>query len=412
MASPLALVGQTTPDPEKGLSVGDDLKPSDSIDNEATSTSGSLRSSSQEKAAIPEHDATNKDNVDPNIVFWDGPDDDENPMNWPAKRKIINVVLVSTWTFVTPLASSMVAPGTLDILRDFGSDDITLGAFIVSIFILGYAVGPLFIAPLSELYGRIPIYFVMNMLFVAWTLACAFAPNLGALLVFRFFQGVAGVTPLTIGSGTISDLIPNEKRGKYMSAYSIGPLLGPCVGPIAGAYLVQATNWRWVFRVLSIASGVMTFITYFVMRESYAPVLLQRKVKRLQKETGNMQLRSKLDKGLSPREIFLRAIVRPTKMLLFSPIVFLLSLYMAIVYGYLYLLFTTITAVYEQEYGFSQGSAGLAYLGMLKTRDEKSRRSLMLPFRHRYWNDDRSLRLWSHLRQASHENGREAWRRA
>lgn len=100
------------------------------------------------------------------------------------------------------------------------------------------------------------------------------------------------------------------------------------------------------------------------MRESYAPIVLRRKVQRMEKESGNEKLRSKLDSGLPPREIFLRAIVRPTKMLLFSPIVFLLSLYMAVVYGYLYLLFTTITALFEQSYGFSQGSAGLAYLGI------------------------------------------------
>lgn len=170
---------------------------------------------------------TEQGSEDPNIVFWDGPDDPENPMNWPSKLKIINVTLVSTWTFLTPLASSMVAPGILNILRDFHSDSATLGSFVVSIYILGYALGPLVVAPMSEIYGRLPVYHVCNGLFVVWTLACAFAPSLGALLVFRFFQGAVGVCALTIGSGTISDLIPTEKRGKFMSVYSIGPLLGP-----------------------------------------------------------------------------------------------------------------------------------------------------------------------------------------
>jgi len=168
-----------------------------------------------------------EDEKDTDTVFWDGPDDPENPMNWSPKLKIFNVVQVSAWTLLTPLASSMVAPGTLDILTDFNSTNITLGSFIVSIFLLGYTVGPLIIAPLSEMYGRIPLYHACNALFVVWSIACAFAPNLGALLAFRFFQGAVGVCPLTIGSGTISDLIPNEKRGKYMSMYSIGPLLGP-----------------------------------------------------------------------------------------------------------------------------------------------------------------------------------------
>lgn len=178
-----------------------------------------------EKSQPVTSDVTAQD--DPNIVFWDSPDDAQNPMNWPNKLKIINVVFVSAWTLLTPLASSMVAPGTLVILREFNSTSITLGSFIVSIYILGYALGPLFVAPMSEIYGRLPIYHACNWMFVVWTLACAFAPNLSSLLVFRFFQGAFGVCPLTIGSGTINDLIPAEKRGVYMSLYSIGPLLGP-----------------------------------------------------------------------------------------------------------------------------------------------------------------------------------------
>lgn len=316
------------------------------------------------RTSTSQPNGTSTSTDDPNIVFWDGPDDPENPMNWAWKLKITNVALISTWTLLTPLASSMVAPGTREILADFKSSDATLGSFIVSIFILGYAVGPLMIAPMSELYGRAIVYHVNNVLFVVWTLACAFAPNLGALLAFRFFQGMAGVTPLTIGSGTISDLIPTEQRGKFMAIYSLGPLLGPVIGPIAGAYLVQAEGWRWVFRVLTIVSGLMTIFTYFTMSETYGMVILARKAERLRKETGNTKLRSKMDSGLPPREVFLRAIVRPTKMLLFSPICSLLSLYMAYVYGILYLLFTTISPLFIQEYGFSQGSSGLAFLGI------------------------------------------------
>jgi hypothetical protein len=100
------------------------------------------------------------------------------------------------------------------------------------------------------------------------------------------------------------------------------------------------------------------------LRETYAVRILDVKAKRLRKETGNPNLRSKMDSGLSPRDLFARSIVRPIKMLLFSPIVFLLSLYMAIVYGYLYLLFTTISGVFETTYHFSQGSVGLTFLGL------------------------------------------------
>jgi MFS family permease len=101
-----------------------------------------------------------------------------------------------------------------------------------------------------------------------------------------------------------------------------------------------------------------------VYKETYAPTILQRRVNRLRKETGNPDLRSKMDSGLSPNQAFLRAIVRPSKMLLFSPIVLGLSVYNAVVYGYMYLLFTTISLVFEQSYGFSAGIVGLTFLGI------------------------------------------------
>ena len=99
------------------------------------------------------------------------------------------------------------------------------------------------------------------------------------------------------------------------------------------------------------------------MRESYAYVILQRKTNRLRKETGNLHLRSALDTGKHPKELLKNSIIRPIQMLFMSPIVFLLSLYMATVYGYIYLLLTTFPRVFEDQYGFSSGSVGLTYLG-------------------------------------------------
>ena len=77
-----------------------------------------------------------------------------------------------------------------------------------------------------------------------------------------------------------------------------------------------------------------------------------------------MQLRSKLDVGLSPKDFFIRSIIRPAKMLIYSPIVLSTSLYIGVIYGYLYLLFTTFTLVFEETYHFSSGSVGLTFMGL------------------------------------------------
>jgi MFS family permease len=186
---------------------------------------------------------------------------------------------------------------------------------------------------------------------------------MGTLVAFRFLLGCAGASPLTLGGGTIADMIPQEKRGASMAIWAMGPLIGPVVGPVCGGYLSQAKGWRWIYWVLAMVSGAASTVALILLRETYSPVILARKAARLRKETGNQALRSKLDTGISHKECFKLAIVRPMKMLLLSPIVASLSWYMAVAYGLLYLLFTTYTFVFEDVYHFSTGTVGLTYIG-------------------------------------------------
>lgn len=146
----------------------------------------------------------------------------------------------------------MFAPGVPEVMTEFRSTDIQLASFVVSVYILGYAFGPFLVAPLSELYGRLPVYHVCNVGFVVLTIACAVSSNLNMLIGFRFLEGVFGSAPLTLGGGTIADMIIQEKRGGMMALWAMGPLLGPVVGPIAGGFLSQAKGWRWVFWLIAI----------------------------------------------------------------------------------------------------------------------------------------------------------------
>jgi len=249
-------------------------------------------------------------------------------------------------------------------MREFNSNSPELAAFVVSVYVLGFAAGPLLFAPLSEIYGRLYIYFVSVACFIAFVVGCALAPTLSSLIAFRFLSGIFGACPLTNGAGSIADMIAQEKRGAAMAIFAIGPLLGPIIGPVAGGFLADAEGWRWVFWLLAIISGTILLLMMIFMRESYAPILLERKVARLRKETGNPLLRSKLDIGLSPKDYFKRGIVRPFKLLTRDPISIVFGLYIAVVYGYLYLMFTSITQVFTAGYGFSPSNVGLVFLGL------------------------------------------------
>jgi MFS family permease len=132
----------------------------------------------------------------------------------------------------SPFASSIFAPGVEDAMTEFGSTNTALASFVVSIYLIGYAFGPLVIAPLSEIYGRMLLYNACNLLFLIFTIACALAPNLSSLIIFRLFTGIAACCPVVIGAGSIADMIQRERRGAAMSAWIVGPVFGPAVGPI------------------------------------------------------------------------------------------------------------------------------------------------------------------------------------
>ncbi|KAH7312044.1 major facilitator superfamily domain-containing protein [Rhexocercosporidium sp. MPI-PUGE-AT-0058] len=297
-------------------------------------------------------------------VWWDEPEDQdpENPMNWSSAKKWGNICTISVISFIVPLVSSMLAPGVQQVMTDFHTTSKTFATFVVSIFVLGFAAGSLILPPLSELYGRTIIYHVTNVLFLVFTIMCALARNEGMMLAARFLSGFVGVATITIGSGTIADVMPRQKRGKAVSIWSVGTLLGPMLGPVVGGYVAQALGWRWIFWTISIVIGAVTILAFLVLRETYPPVLLERKAIRLRKETGNPYYKSKLASNRTPQELFKTSIFRPLKLLTCYPIVTVMCTYVAVLYGTLYLLFATYSFVFREEYGYSTSATGLVFL--------------------------------------------------
>ncbi|KAF2277566.1 MFS general substrate transporter [Westerdykella ornata] len=348
--------------PSKAESPSMELDKDIDVEKGNASSLTSLVESHSGSEAAPEKDE--EEHHDPKIVFWDGPDDPQNPMNWSEKKKWGTVTVVSCITFLTPLASSMFAPGVPEVMKTFHSTNDMLEGFMVSVYVLGFAFGPLFFAPLSEMYGRLPLYHTCNVFFIIFTIAAAVASNMSMFIVFRFFMGCFGGAPLVLGGGTIADIIPREQRGTAMVVWMMGPTIGPCVGPIIGGYLTAARGWRWNFWLVAIVAGAFTIVSMILMSETSAPVLLERKARRLRASTGNAALKSKLDSGLTPKQLFKFSIVRPTRMLLRAPICTVISIYCAMTYAYLYILFTTFTAVFTTQYAWHGGVVGLSFLGL------------------------------------------------
>ena len=156
-----------------------------------------------------------------------------------------------------------------------------------------------------------------------------------------------------------------DERGRAIAVYSLAPLLGPSIGPIAGGFITEKTTWRWCFYATSIADAFIQLSGLFFLRETYPPKLLHSKVKRLRGETGNDALRTEFD---NPNRSFTktmeRSLIRPFKLLGTQPIVQVLAIYMAYLYGLMYLLLSTFAFTWTEEYREGVGVAGLNYISI------------------------------------------------
>ncbi len=148
-------------------------------------------------------------------VSWDGLTDPENPKNWTSKRKWTTVLMVSGFAFISQVSSTMVAPALPALKQDLNVSGDVVVQMMLSIFILAYAVGPLFLGPLSEMYGRIPVLQLASLFFLVFNTVCGFAQNSKQMLAFRFLAGIGGSAPLAIGGGILVSLkhkIPSSGR--------------------------------------------------------------------------------------------------------------------------------------------------------------------------------------------------------
>ncbi|KAF9531460.1 MFS polyamine transporter [Crepidotus variabilis] len=305
-------------------------------------------------------------------VDWDGPDDPENPKSWSFKKKWAATLVVSSFTFMSPISSSMIAPAMAEVAQDLGLTSQAIIAMITSIFLLGYVLGPLVLAPLSEIYGRSRVLQFANLFFLAWNLGCGFAQTKEQLLAFRFLAGLGGSAPLAIGGGVLGDIWPAEQRGKAIAIYSLAPLLGPVIGPVCGGWIAEKSTWRWVFWSTSIVCVFVQASGVFFLRETFAPHLLDQKVARIKRnmdpEKANSYTaiksvyESKVDRSWG--SLFRKAMFRPFVMFAQEPIMQLLGVYMAFLYGIFYLYLTTIPTIFADIYHEKPGIAGLHYIAL------------------------------------------------
>ncbi|EMD94743.1 hypothetical protein COCC4DRAFT_74924 [Bipolaris maydis ATCC 48331] len=294
------------------------------------------------------------------LRFEDG--DPENPDNWGRWKKIYAVFVAIISVMNSTMSSSLAAGATGPISRHFNEYNQYMLVLPTSMYLVGYAFGPMLWGPLSESYGRKGTMVISFFILTVFSIASALSPNFGALVVFRFLVGVGGSCAISVVGGICADIYHDPKqRGRsmaiFMAATTFGPILGP---PISG--FVAVVNWSWAFWVGAIFAGATWPIFYF-FDETYGPTILKRRAQRLRKETGDESIVAPLELEKTDLNHLVTVILtRPIRMVIFEPLVLFTCLYLSYAYSIFYIFMQSYPIIFTGTYGFNAGEMGLAFL--------------------------------------------------
>lgn len=342
----------------------------------AEGSAGSSSSTLSQPDAKDEKDAENaeKDENDYIMVDFDGPDDPENPYNWPLWQKVVFAFQIAFLTVSVYMGSAIYTPGVDVLMTDLNISRVK-ATLPLTFFVIGYGLGPMVFSPMSEnsMFGRTSIYIVTLFIFFILQIPQGFGlgtHSIASLTVLRFLSGIFASPALATGGASFGDVVTLPYMPVGIAAWSMGAVCGPSLGPLIGAALVNGTHgeWVWTFRFMMIISGTCFLFLTFFLPETYGKTILRRKAQRLRALTGNEKIISEGElenKHLTPREVAIDTLWRPIEISIFEPVVLSINLYIALVYSIMYLWFEAFPIVFIETYNFTLVELGVSYTSVM-----------------------------------------------
>ncbi|KAA8576240.1 hypothetical protein EYC84_006388 [Monilinia fructicola] len=304
-----------------------------------------------------------RDGHDPNLVEF-VPNDPENPFNWTRLRKWSILMPLTIANFSCLWIASGYSPAIPEFQARFGTSS-EVATLPLVIYVIGLGFGPMLLAPLSEYYGRTPVYLANFFITTILLLGTALVDNVPGFIILRFITGFFASASITNIGGTIADMYHHERTGMPLAIYTVTSAGGSASGVFVFSFIAQLHGLHGVLWGMCGATGGFFLLLCISLRETRHSVLLRRRAARLRKETGNQNLDVPPDMRTQPAtQVFATALTRPFHLLFTEPVILFTAAYNGYLFGIAFLFNGAFTIVFADGYGFNTIQTGLANLGV------------------------------------------------
>ncbi|CDS00158.1 related to multidrug resistant protein [Sporisorium scitamineum] len=313
------------------------------------------------------HPSTLAEQASDGVIWVDfPPGDPENPFNFSKTRKWCITILGVLFTAQVAATASAYVPGIPSMERDLSITNHELSLLGIAIYPLGFALPPLVLAPLSEVFGRNPMYLVCHLCYTVLFVGLGRAENTATVIILRFLQGGFGSTGSTMVGGTISDIWNSSERGQPMALFATGAIFGTGIGPVWAGWVEQnkRLGWRWIQYIQAIYTGFILLLLLLFLRETRGSIILTRRAAKLRKTTGDQRYKARAELERASISVLINnSLTRPLVFLVKEPIVTFFSLWIAFTWGFMYMLLSSIGLITAQH-GYTPGQNGLVFLAI------------------------------------------------
>ncbi|SPO29152.1 related to multidrug resistant protein [Ustilago trichophora] len=362
--SPIKTTSSTSPSKIVSNPVPAELHPASSEHIPATHSS----SAENDLEKAPQADPALLQSQAEDDVIWVEfpPGDPENPFNFSKTRKWCITILGVLFTAEVAATASAYVPGIPSMERDLNIKNHELSLLGIAIYPLGFALPPLVLAPLSEVFGRNPMYLVCHLCYTVLFVGLGFADNAATVIILRFLSGMFGSTGSTMVGGSISDIWSSKERGQPMALFATGAIFGTGIGPVWAGWVEnnRRLGWRWIQYIQAIYTGFILILLLLFLRETRGSIILTRRAAKLRKTTGDSRYKARAELETASISVLIKnSLTRPLIFLVKEPIVTFFSLWIAFTWGFMYMLLSSVGLITAQH-SFTPGETGLVFIAI------------------------------------------------
>ncbi|KIW93951.1 uncharacterized protein Z519_05266 [Cladophialophora bantiana CBS 173.52] len=183
------------------------------------------------------------------------------------RRKLVITCVLSLCGFLAPISSTTILSAIPEVAATYNTDG-TIINLSNALYLIFMGLSPSLWGPISNIYGRRWVCIVTAILFFAFSVGTALAPNLASYFIFRMLTAYQGTSFLIVGNSCLGDIYTPTARATALGWFLSGTLIGPAFGPFIGGIIVTFRSWRDIFWLQSALGGLAAVLVVLLLPET------------------------------------------------------------------------------------------------------------------------------------------------